>query len=304
MAFNKGGAASGAMGGAAAGASFGPWGAAIGGVAGGLLGGFGGGATSMDRAAAAEKRYGGVGDTGMPDYNHQYGNYSNMGRYYGNRTAPVSDQRGSQLDHGNVLRQESLGRGVGQQLVRMQAQQAADRASAQQFAAVGGARPGMQAMAARNAMLGSSLAQSAVGGQAAIGSAQMTLGAQNLYGQHLQGVRGQDEQTALQSRQLNDRAQLDAWQQRLQLAQSQQQGAISAEANRTSRYNALLGQPTQGEIMAGGLTGLGGALFGMNSRSQQPMGIAGPTTPGVGIGDVGTAQRPANAGLGGYVPGR
>ncbi len=212
----------------------------------------------MDRSTEAEQRYGGVNQAnmGVPGYQGQYNQYTNLGRNFANRQSQVAGQQG-QFGQ-DVLRREAMGQGVGQQLVRMQAQQAADRASGQQFAAVAGARPGMQAMAARNAMLGSSLAQSQVGGQAALGSANMTLGAQGLYSNHMAGQRGQD----ISQMQTNDQAQMEAYNQRLKLAGLQQQGGLTAEQLRTSRYNALLGVPTNSEIMMGGLTGLGSAIFG------------------------------------------
>lgn len=220
---------------------------------------------SLDRSQRAEDRYGGVDAAGMqvPHFGQQYGQYSNLGRGFAGRDPYVSGFRGGQQHLGSLLAQEARGQGVGQQLVGMQARQAADRASAQQFGAVAGARPGMQAMASRNAMLGSALAQSAVGEQAAMGSAQMTLGAQSQYGNFLQGARGQDEATAMAQRQLNDQSQLEAYRQRLQLSGMQQSGAMTAEQLRAQRYAALMGAPTQSEIVLGGLTGLGGAAFGM-----------------------------------------
>ncbi len=238
------------------------------------------GLDSLDRNKAATQQYGSggtPGDYGVPGFDAMNNGYrenaqqrSRLGDMYGGRAAPMSDQRGNQLGLGNMLLQEAQGNGVGQNLVRMQAREAANRASAQQFAALGGARPGMQAMAARNAMLGTALAQGGVGQNAAMGSAQMTLGAQNAYGQHLQGVRGQDESTQLASRQLNDNSQLNAYGQQMQLMQQrqnlagmQQQGNQQYQQNQTQRYGALMGQPTKGETVLGGFTGLGGALMGM-----------------------------------------
>jgi hypothetical protein len=215
------------------------------------------GLESLDRSAKAEELYGGVDAAGMqlPHFDALYGGYGKLGRYYANQG---SSFRGDQASLGNMLAQEARGNGVGQQLVGMQARQAADRASAQQFGAVAGARPGMQAMASRNAMLGSAMAQSAVGEQAALGSAQMTLGAQNAYGQHLQAARGAD----IAQQQANNQAQLEAYRQRLQAAQMQQQGSFAAEQARTQRYDALARMPTAAETAMGGLAGLGGAMFG------------------------------------------
>jgi hypothetical protein len=208
---------------------------------------------SLDRSQRAEELYGGVGDLGVKKFGSQYSNYGGLADRYGHQGSGLV---GQQLGLGQMLTQEAQGRGVGQQLVGMQARQAANRASAQQYGAVAGARPGMQAMASRNAMLGSALAQSAVGEQAAMGSAQMTLGAQQQLGGHLAGMRGQDQQQQLQ----NNQAQLQAYQQRLQLAQMDQQGRLTAEQLRAQRYAALMGAPTSGEIATGAVVGALGAI--------------------------------------------
>jgi hypothetical protein len=220
-----------------------------------------GGGSSVDRAGRAEEMYGGVNAQSMqvPRFGQQYGQYGQLAQGYANQG---SSFRGQQASFGNTLAQEAHGNGVGQRLVGMQARQAADRASAQQYGAVAAARPGMQAMAARNAMLGSAMAQSAVGEQAAMGSAQMTLGAQQQYGQHLAAARGQD----IQQQQANNSAELEAYRQRLQLAGMQQTGAVTAEQLRAQRYGMLIGQPTQGEVLMGGLAGLGAAYFGSQNR--------------------------------------
>ncbi len=126
-------------------------------------------------------------------------------------------------------------------------------------------------------MLGTALAQSAVGEQAALGSANMTLGAQGLYGQHLAGVRGQDESTALNSRGLNDASQLGAYGQQLDalgqrqgLSGMQQAGDMERERQRTARYGMVMGQPTPGEVSLGALTGLGGALMNYKRPGSVP----------------------------------
>lgn len=261
-------------------------GAAAGGVIGGLAGYFGGGGPSrMDQANSMYGTGGQVQDYGVPGFDALNNGYrenaqqrTRLADEYGSREAYVSDQRRNQLGLGNMLLREAQGKGVGQNLVRMQAQDAANRASAQQFAALGGARPGMQAMAARNAMLGTAVAQGGVGQNAALGSAQMTLGAQQQYGQHLQGVRGQDESNQFANRQLNDRSQLDAYAQQMQLmdqrralAGMQQQGNQAYQGNQTTRWQAAMGQPTDREVTMGAITGLGGAM--MNYRRPQDPGF-------------------------------
>lgn len=252
-------------GGVAGGIFGGPAGATLGASAGYGLGSALGNSDEFDRTKRAEALYGYQGgNTGLPGFDRQYNNYGEMGRAYGRQDPYFSKFRGQQQGLGELLAAEARGKGVGQQLVGMQARQAANRASAQQFGAAQAARPGMEAMAARNAMLGSAVAQSAVGEQAALGSAQMTLGAQGQYGQFLQGARGQDEGTVMAQRQLNNQSQLEAYRQRLLLSQAQQQGGLQGEAYRTSRYNALLGSPTQGEIALGGVVG------GLGAASKMP----------------------------------
>ncbi len=239
------------------------------------------GLDSLDRSGKAEEMYGGVNAKGMevPHFASQYGNYGQMANRYAGQG---SSFRGDQQNLGNILAAEASGNGVGQRLVGMQARQAADRASAQQFGAVAGARPGMQAMASRNAMLGSAMAQSAVGEQAAMGSAQMTLGAQQAYGQHLSAARGQD----IGQQQANNSAELAAYEQRLKLAGLQQNGAMTAEQLRAERYKAIMGAPTKGEAILGGrVTFLGdrdGASEYEDERGNRfvvPTAIASPELP-------------------------
>lgn len=259
----------------------GPAGAMAGGAAGYSLGA--GLEGSMDRNARASSEYGGVGPMNVPHFQEQYDQYGRLADQYGKQGSAF---RKDQAALGHTLSEEAQGRGIGQMLVTDQARQAADRASAQQFGAIAGARPGMQAMASRNAMLGSALAQSAVGEQASNASGQVTLGAQNLYSNHLAGARGQD----INQQQANSSAQLGALGQRGQLSQAQQQGAMTAEQIRAQRYQALLGAPTNGEIIAGGLSGMGAAAMGMKS----PFGGGGGSAPGVGssTGSLNTSWDP------------
>lgn len=197
------------------------------------------------------------GDMGVPGFDRQYNQFGQMmngGSRY------EQDQRGL----GRILAAEASGNGVGQQLVGMQARQAADRASNQQFAALGGARPGMQAMASRNAMLGTALAQSAVGEQAALGSANMTLGAQGQYGQFLQGARGQDLSQQGQN--------LAAGNSRAQLAGMQQQGNQFNANLGNSRWLAAYGGVPQQQSK---LDKYGGAAMGFLSAYNMSPGQGG-----------------------------
>ena len=246
----------------------GPVGAGIGGALGAGYGWLTGGGSDEnsyeERMRRANAAAGSVdGSYGVPEYQSQY-------NAFGRAANGDSSFRGDQLGFGNTLRQEAMGQGVGQRLVGMQAQQAADRASNQQFAALGAARPGMQAMASRNAMLGSALAQSAVGEQAALGSANMTLGAQGQYGQFLQGARGQDiSQQGQNLAALNSRA---------ALAGQQQQGAQFLGNMQNSRWQTAYGNtnPQQPSQLDKGLGMFGGALSAYNMRPGQGGGAPLP----------------------------
>lgn len=232
--------AKGAVGGAAVGSALGPWGAAAGGVIGGALGMFGGG--GADSVVHDRSMY------ELPDYQNQYNQYGALAGQYSNRAAPLARQSGyatQQRMFGNQLQNEAQGRGIGQELVRRQAQQASDQAAQQQFAQAAGGPSSMQALGQRNAAMNAGNAQAAVGGQAALAGGQMQLGAMNQYGQFLQGARGADDAMSqfnagqqLQSRGMNDQAQLEALRQRLAASGQQQQGRTAYEQARTGQSNA------------------------------------------------------------------
>lgn len=267
--------AKGAAGGAMVGGSIGgPWGAAAGGIIGGGIGLFGGGGEEYSPNRGAFD---------VPDYQHQYSRYGQLGQQYAGRQAPQANAFTAgnsrflpqQVALGRQLAMEAQGRGVGQQTVRLQAQQAADRGMAQQLAMAGSARPGSGAQAYQNAAFNAGNMASQVGGQAALAGGQLQLGAMGQYGQFLQGARGQDQQLGMfnasqqqqgsqfnadaQLRQygLNDQAQLEALRQRLQLSGMQQQGAMGYESLRA-------GQPVQpgyGDQLMGLGMGAGSAYF-------------------------------------------
>ncbi len=284
MGFDYGGATKGALGGATIGGSFGgPAGAVIGGAAGGLLGGFGGGGQYEPNRSAFD----------VHRFSPQYNQYSAMQQQYGGREAPrvgESHFRAFQASLAKELYKESLGKGVGQKLVRMQAQQAADQAMRQQLALAQGAAPGGGAAAARSAALAGGQAQSAVGGQAAQAGLQAQLGAMGMLGSVAEQGRSQDYQLGgmnadltLRNRSINDQASLEALRQRLQLSQMQQQGAMGYEQLRAGQApqmgagDMLMGLG-MGAGQAGMLRGLGGG------QGQQPYNGQGWSNGSAGYG--------------------
>jgi hypothetical protein len=265
------------------------WGGLAGGAAGFMVGGpagaaagyglgskigdeIGGGISDLKPSAEAERLYGGVNrdNFNLPGYQQQYNKYGALAGQYGNRAAPTagySQFRGDQRAFGGQLAAEARGQGIGQQIVRQQAQQAANRAGQQQFAQAAGGPSSMAALSQRNAAMNAANAQSAVGGQAALAGGQMQLGAMGQYGSFLSDARGADESMGQfnarqrqQQMQLNQEGQLQALRDRLNASQMQQQGGMGYESARTARYGALMGKPTDTAVMAGGLADL--AKFG------------------------------------------
>lgn len=189
----------------------------------------------------------------------QYGQAAN---YYANRN--IAGQVGQQQNqHTNLLQRESVGRGIGQQLVRHQAQGMADRNTAQQYGMASGAAPGQQALAARNMALGSAVGQSAVGEQAANAGGQVALQAQSQLGQHLAGMRGAQGNEA----QINDQARAEMLRQRLSAAGQQQSGGVAYEQLRMGQYAGGLQRPTDYDAMLGAIQGAGTAF--MSSRQNK-----------------------------------
>ncbi len=216
-------------------------------------------------------------DYQLPGFQGQYKFLGDQANQFERRQAPQSQSfmgsAGSFRNRQDALSQQlmadSQGNGPTQQIVRMQAQDAANRAGQQQMAMANSARPGMGGMAYRNAAMNMGNAQSAVGGQAAMAGMQGQLGAMGQYAQFLDGARGQDQQLHMfnagqaqnasqfnvdaQLRQLglNDESQLEALRQRLQAAQYQQQGGQAYQAARGQRFNALTQTPTATENFLG-----------------------------------------------------
>ena len=279
-------AGKGATGGAIVGGTLGgPVGAGAGAIVGGALGYFGGGGGHSPKW---NSKY------NLPHYGSQYDNYGRLSGRYGGRDAPQmaeSSFRGDQTALIRMLQAQAQGHGPGQALVRMQAQQMADRAAKQQLAAAQGGAAGGSAMAARSAAMGTAAAQSQVGGQAAMGGLQAQLGAIGQLGQVTQGARGQDLARAsgnagleLQSRGINDQAQLEALRQRLQASQMQQQGQLQFMGAKTGYQAQQAAQPTWGDRMLG--AGMGAGQMYLQGGGQGGWGgyqLPGPQ-PGVNSG--------------------
>lgn len=253
----------GAASGAAIGSVGGPWGAAAGGLIGAGIGFFGGGGNS-----APKPRY---GNYTVNNYDKQYGNYGRFADMAEARQAPQAQYSGQFRDEQGgylrMMRREAQGNGIGQALVRSQAQSAADRNMSQQMGMAASARPGQTAMAARNAALAGGIGNSAIGEQAAQAGGQMALGAQSQYGQALAGARDQDENmnrfnvTAQQNQyQMNDNAALSAYDSRMRLSQMDQEGRMKYDAARMGRapdktaldYMLPLGRDMAGMRFSGG----------------------------------------------------
>lgn len=260
--FDKGGAAQGAMSGAATGAAVGSVvpgygtaiGAGVGAVAGGLMGGFGGGGGGSYKPNPHS--------FDVKDYYKQYNDFTGVAKDAQNRGVPTaadSDYRRYQSSLLAGLKADYDGKGAGQKLVRMQAQQMADRGAQQQLAMARGARPGQSGMAGTNAAFNAANMQSQVGGQATMAGLQARLSAGQQLGQVSGQARGQDLQNnqfnadqQLRMYGLNDSTQLEALRQRLALTGMNQQGGIAYENMRSGNANAALSQPQMYERMLGG----------------------------------------------------
>jgi hypothetical protein len=230
------------------------------------------GANRANKAEAGP--YGGIdrSNYNVPGYDAAYGQYGQMAGGFAGRNAPqagASMFRGQQAGLGQQLAREAGGNGIGQGLIRGQAQGQADRGLQQQYGMAAGARPGQAGLAYRQAAMNAGAQNAQVGGQSAQALGQYQLGAMNNYGQFLQGARGQDDSQAqfnvdarLRQLGLNDQSQLEALRQRLQLQGMQQQGGMGYEANRAGRYGGLLGVPTSEEQLISGAASLGPMLMG------------------------------------------
>lgn len=281
-------ATKGALGGAATGAAIGSVvpviGTGVGAIGGGVLGGLAGWFGTDDEPSqwADVDR----SNFDLPYFQDMYGQRGAYEREAAGRraerlraqqTGAYSDFRGQQQQLGNLLMAQAQGRGPGQELVRMHAQEAADRGARQQLAMARSMGGG--ALAARNAAMAQSQMQSQVGQQAAMGGLQAQLGAAQQAGGVLQGARGLDfqhalenarlrqqsgqfnVQSAMQQQQMNDAFRMAMLQQQMGLAQLQQQGGMGYEQARTARYAADQGVAANQPGMGSQLLGAGaGAL--------------------------------------------
>jgi hypothetical protein len=178
------------------------------------------------------------------------------------KESPFRNDQSALVD---MLRRQAGGQ---DSMAALQARQANNRAVAQQQALAASARPGMGAMAARNAAMGMSRLQSGLANQEAQARLAERLGATQALGSVLQGARGQDLQNAqfnaqAQNAQNQMGAQLDQ-QTRLFNAQAQNQQA----AQNDQYLLALLQQQyanAQGQ-QQGNLAGLGVQM----QRESQP----------------------------------
>lgn len=254
-----GGAVSGGMQGAAVGTMIMPGygtaiGAGVGALGGALAGGLGGGGGGYKPNP---------GSFEVNQYDKQFNDFTGMQLEGNGRRAPQAgfgnDYRKYQNSLLAGLKADFQGKGPGQKLVRMQAQQMADRAAQQQLAMARSARPGQSGMAATNAAFNAANAQSQVGGQAAMAGLQARLAAGQQLGQFSGQARGQDIQSSqfnadmrLRQMGLNDATQLEALRQRMALSGMLQQGTMGYEQIRAGQSNAALGQPQMWERLMGG----------------------------------------------------
>lgn len=301
----------------------------FGGLVNGVTGGIMGGLDFLGPNKGKAPQYG--SNYQLPHFQQQYTNYGNLAGRADNRQAPQalgftaagSGFRGNQVSFGHDLRREARGQGIGQQTVRMQAQDMADRTQAQQYGMAAGARPGQSGQAYTNAAFNAANAQSAVGGQAAMAGAQMQLGAMGQYGQFLQGARGLDQQqnqfnagqqqqnsqfntgAKLQQTGMNDQARLELLRQRLAASQAQQQGGLAYEQNAANYQQARMAQPSTGQMLMGGAMGLGsaymmGGLGGGGAAAAMggaPTGNSAGSGTGSGYGNP-YGYNPINYGIG------
>jgi hypothetical protein len=158
-------------------------------------------------------------------------------------------------DYLNMLQQQAAGQGPS--AAQVQLQQALSRNVANQQALAASARPGNTALAARMASQQAGALGGSLAGQGALARVQEQLGAQQQLGQALQTNQG----AFLQGQGQGDAVRGQAMQQRLNLAQLQQQGGLERERLRNQYYNAGVGYGTDAEQRRGLVGGLLGGIF-------------------------------------------
>ena len=226
--------------------------------------------------------YSGVdrGNYDLPGYQATQDRYGDYLSQVDNRSAPqlaMADQahnsafRGQQSDLASLLMDRAQGNNS---VAEQQLRQGLDASNHQQMALMAGARPSNAAMALR--LGGQNMATSSMGltGQAALARAQEANLAANSLGSVLAQGRGADENVDMfNAGQANHRSDVNAQLQQnqtsiddaargnllggsLQAAGLQQQGGMGYEQNRAGRFGAVLGVPTNQEVMYGGLQGM------------------------------------------------
>lgn len=296
-----------------AGLPLGPMGASF-----GMLGGGAASAAGIDLGKRGDYYNPNKANFGVPGYSRQYDNYGqqavkashrNAPQMVGANMGPQSQFRGNQSRMIRDLEADAAGNGPAQQLVRMQAQGAADRALAQAQGSAAGAAPGSGAAAARTAALAGGAAQSQVGQQAAEAGMQARQGAMGQLGLSLYGARGQDDARSqanmnadlatqqanmgaqLQQTGMNDQTMAEMLRQRLAAAGMQQQGGISYEQLKAGGANMAAQQPALWEKLLGATSGA--AKMGMMAFGGPAGMAAGGAMPQPGgMGGNGSAFTP------------
>jgi hypothetical protein len=209
----------------------------------------------------------------LPGFKSQYDQYGNQASRFGNRNTSAynldkSAYRNDQTSLIRMLQAQARGEGPGQAIVRQQAQDASDHAMQQQQGLALAGPAGSGAMGARTAAMAGAQAQSAVGGQAALGGLQAQQQAIGALGQNISDARSQDfnwananQQGQLQMTSMNDQAQLEALRQRLAASEAQQRGGLAYNQNRTAYDIAKMGEPSGFEKALGMASGLGQAYM-------------------------------------------
>ena len=240
------------------------WGDLWSGIDKNLAGGYlPGGADPNAPAAGGDSQYRDMNQDNfnLPGYQQQQDRYTNYLNGVDTRQAPTlggpSQFAGSQSALADLLMQRAQGKNS---VAEQQLRQGADMANNQQMSMISGARPQNAALAMRLGSENASNTMMGLSGSTALARAQEAQMAAMGLGSVLQGARGLDEQRAMsqaeiQQRQMamNDAARQGLLGGSLQTSLGQQQGMINYEGQRTQRYGAEVGQPSNSDQYVGGL---------------------------------------------------
>lgn len=188
------------------------------------------------------------------------------------------------------LQNQFAGNGPGQEIARMQAQQATQAGIQNQLAMAASARG--NPLAARTAATQSANLSAQGGQNATMGGLQAQQMAGSLLGNQLNAANQfnlQNRQMELSSRfnfaDLNDRSRMAALQQQAMLQQLQQGGMANyqnARLNRLGMEMGAAGQPNKSQQFQAGMMGIGSGLMGAGfGLLGQPSAPAGYTTPNI-----------------------